>query len=57
MTAVKKVQLSLRIPGNLSEKITEKSLEMGISANALITLILTKEISNAKPEILSQSAN
>lgn len=43
MIAYKKVQLSLRISNELSEKLKVKAKEYGISVNSYVTMILSKE--------------
>lgn len=43
-----KSTLYIRVPPELKEKIEKKALEMGISVNALVILILNDKTKNKK---------
>lgn len=45
MPAQIKVQIPIRAPKDLSDKLKKKALEMGVSMNAYILMVLTKELS------------
>ena len=46
MVAKDKSVITLRLRRDISEKVTKKAIELGISKNAYITMVLSKELSD-----------
>ncbi len=50
MSSLKKTQITLRLKEDLANKISEKAGEYGISVNAYISMVLSKELSEKKKQ-------